>query len=151
MKAIKVFCVILVFAIVGVAVAAIIVDDMTSANIESALNSIAAPQNSSIDGSVHKSGKLTPDDTVMRFYGAILVKSSLPLGQLRSYYSGNKPAELTDINVINLSDSKSVLGENFPSDLRFGHHDDAAKGYYIVYSFAEGQMPFPMCDFRSYT
>lgn len=150
MKAIKVIIVLLIFAVVGAAVAAIIVDDMTSSNIESALNSIAAPQNTTVDGSVHQTGKLTSDDTVLRYYGAILIKSTTPLGQLRGYYAANKPAEIADINVIALSESKNVLGENFPKELRFSHHDDAAKDYYIVYSFAEGQMPWPMLDFRSY-
>ncbi len=149
MKAIKVIIVILVFAVVGFAVASIFVDNFTSSSIESSLKGIAVPQNSSVDASVSKTGKLN-QTAVLQYYGAILVKSSMPLGNIRSYYNANKPADIAEINVINLADGKSVLGDTFPGDLRFSQHDAAPNGYYIVYSFGEGQMPFPMGDFRSY-
>ena len=47
-KAFTVIVVLLIFAIVGVAVAGIVVDEMTSKDLQAKLNSIAAPANSSV-------------------------------------------------------------------------------------------------------
>ena len=46
--------------------------------------------------------------------------------------------------------SKNTFGENFPDDLRFSHHDDSPKNYYIAYAFGTGQSPSTMMDYRSY-
>ena len=150
-KAFTVIVVLLIFAIVGVAVAGIVVDEMTSKDLQAKLNSIAAPANSSVADSISKTGKIHHTGA-LEYYGAILVQSQQNLGQLRSYYNANKPAELNNIYVCALADYSSDpnLGDSFPPELRFSHHDAAPQNYYIVYTWGEGQMPFPMFDYRSY-
>lgn len=150
-KAFTILFVLFIFAILGLAVSGFVVDEMTSKNVENALNTIAPPANSSVESSVSKTGKIHNTGAI-EYYGAILVQSTQPLGNLRSYYNSNKPAELSNIYVCALADYKADpnIGETFPKDLRFGYHDDAPENYYIVYSWGEGQMPFPMFDYRSY-
>lgn len=150
MKVIKIFFVLIIFAIVGGLVAGYVVDELISKNIESALNDITVPANTTVDSSISKTGKITNQDGGLQFYGAILLQSNEKLGTLRSYYKSHAPQGI-DLEVINLADSKKIFGENMPSELRFGYHDKAPENYYIVYAWGEAQLPYTMLDFRSYT
>lgn len=149
MKAIKVFFAILIIAVLGAAVAGVIVDNQTSANIESAIKGIELPSNTTIDASVSRTGKLRDANGPLEFYGAVLLQSNNDFGTLKGYYRDHSPEGL-NLKVIKLADSQKEFGENFPADLRFSHHDTAPDHYYIVYDFGLGESPFPMMDYRSY-
>ena len=150
MKAIKIFFVFVIFALVAALVSGFIVDNMIASNIEASLNNIAVPAGTTIESSISRAGKLTTKDGALQFYGAILLQSTQSLGALRSYYKANQPEGL-DLEVINLKDSKMMLGENIPADLRFSYRDANSANCYIVYAWGEPQLPFTMFDIRSYT
>lgn len=141
------FLVILILLAVGTFVTAIIVDNTTSSNIEAELKSIPLPKNTSIEASVSRTGKLTTHGS-LQFYGALFIRSTNSLGELRLYYENNYKGDLA-VNVINFNDARSEFGEEFPEDLRFGYHS-SGKNYYIIYAFGNGQDPFPMLDYRTY-
>lgn len=149
-KFFSILIVLIIFGAIGALVAGFVVDDLTSKNIESTLNSINPPANSTVVQSVSQTGRITTKVGALQYYGAILVQSSQPLGVVRAHYEvTNKPEDL-DVKVIPLSESTATFGNDMDGKLRFSHHDSAPNGYYIVYAFAEGQMPFPMLDYRSY-
>ncbi len=149
MKAIKIFFAILILAVVGAAIAGVVVDNMTSANIESQIKSIDLPSNTSIDASTSRTGKLRDPNGPLEFYGAVLLQSNNDYGSLKAYYRDHSPEGL-NLQVVKLVDSRKEFGDNFPADLRFSHHDAAPDHYYIVYDFGLGESPFPMMDYRSY-
>lgn len=149
-KFMSILFVLLLFGFIGLLAASFIIDDMTSKNIESTLNSISPPSGTTIEQSVSRTGKITTKNGAVQYYGAILLQSNQPYAVLKGYYEkANKP-EQYDVTLISLSDAASYFGPNMPGELRFSHHDSAPDGYYIVYAFGEAQMPFPMFDFRSY-
>ncbi len=150
MKFIRIFFVLIIFAVVGAIVSGFIVDNMIASNIEAALNDIPVPQGTTIEASISKAGKITTTDGGLQFYGAILLQSTQGLGALRSYYKSRQP-EGIDLDVINLKDSKLMLGENMPDDLRFSYRESNPSNCYIVYAWGEPQLPFTMFDIRSYT
>ncbi len=148
----KIISVILVFVILlitGAAITGVVMDNIASQNVESEIKSIELPLNTTVEGSVSRTGKLTSSSGALEFYGAVLLKSTYPLGQIKSYFSSNYSGDL-DIKVIALSEAPTCFGAEFPPELRFSHHDSAPDGYYIVYAFVDGQDPFPMLDYRSY-
>ena len=149
MKAIKVFIAILILAIVGAAIAGVVVDNLTSAEIEKQIKMIDVPSNTTIDASVSRTGKLSDPNGPLEYYGAVLLQSKMDYGSLRAYYSSHSPEGLS-VEVVSMEMAKNTFGENFPDDLRFSHHDDSPKNYYIAYAFGTGQSPFPMMDYRSY-
>ena len=59
MKVIKVFIAILILAVVGAAIAGVVVDNLTSAEIEKQIKMIDVPSNTTIDASVSRTGKLS--------------------------------------------------------------------------------------------
>ena len=138
MKVIKVFIAILILAVVGAAIAGVVVDNLTSAEIEKQIKMIDVPSNTTIDASVSRTGKLSDTNGPLEFYGA-----------LKAYYSSNSPDGLS-IQVVSLEMAKNTFGDKFPEDLRFSHHDNSPKNYYIAYAFGTGQSPFPMMDYRTY-
>ncbi len=141
------FLVLVVLAAVGTLVAAIIVDNTTSSNIEEELKSIPLPKSTSIQASISRTGKLTGTGS-LQYYGALFLKSNLSLGELQLYYDQNYKGDLA-IKVISFDSAPNEFGENFDKDLRFGYHS-SGKNYYILYAFAAGQEPFPMLDYRTY-
>ena len=149
MKVIKVFIAILILAVVGAAIAGVVVDNLTSAEIEKQIKMIDVPSNTTIDASVSRTGKLSDPNGPLEFYGAVLLQSKTDYGSLKAYYSSNSPDGLS-IQVVILEMAKNTFGDKFPEDLRFSHHDNSPKNYYIAYAFGTGQSPFPMMDYRTY-
>ncbi len=150
-KVITLIVVVLVLLVLGAGVSGVVVDNLTSQNIENELKSIDLPLNTTVESSVSRTGKLTSSSGPLQYYGAVLLNSTLPLGQINSYLTANYKGEL-NIKVINLSDAPNCadFGAGFEPELRFSYHDEAPNGYYIVYAFGEGQDPFPMLDYRTY-
>ncbi len=150
-KVISVIIVFVILLVAGAAVTGIVVDNMTSQNIENELKSIELPLNTTIEDSVSRTGKLTGPSSSLEYYGAVLLKSTYPLASLNSHYKAAYKGDL-DIKIISLRDAPDCMdfGADFAPELRFSHHDASPEGYYMVYAFGEGQDPFPMLDYRSY-
>ncbi len=150
-KVISLIVVFVILLVAGAAVVGVVMDNVTSQNIESELKSIELPSNTTVEGSVSRTGKLTSTDGPLQFYGAVLLKSTYPLAQLNSHFATKYTGDL-NIKVIDLKDAPNCVdfGAGFDPELRFSYHDEAPKGYYILYAFGEGQDPFPMIDYRSY-
>ncbi len=148
-KFLSILFVFVILAILGAAITGVVVDNITSKNVENELSSIELPDNTTIDSTISRTGKLTVKDGALQFYGAVLLKSSSPYALLQSHYTTEYKGDL-EIKLIPLSTAKAEFGEDFDSALRFGHHDGQPEEYYLLYAFTEGQMPFPMLDYRSY-
>lgn len=149
MKAIKVLIALILLAVIGCAISGVVVDNFTSMNVETSLKSIPLPENTTVDASISRTGKLTSDYGPLEYYGAILLQSNQSLGGLRSYYSTKAPEDL-DVKIVSLKNVKQSELKDLDPDLRFSHHDNSPDNYYILYSFAEGQDPFPKFDYRTY-
>ncbi len=153
MKFVKVLVGILILAIVGALVAGIVVDNITSADIEGKLKAIETPtsgtKTAAIVGSISRTGKLSDPNGPLEFYGAILLETDIDYGALVGYYRDKSDDDL-DIKVVSQEQAKATFGDDFPEDLRFSHHDSAPKGFYIVYAFGRPRDPFTMLDYRSY-
>ena len=149
MKVLKIFIAIIILALIGAVIAGVVVDNITSSDIEGKIKAIPVPENTTVDSSVSRTGKLSDPNGPLEFYGAVLLQSNADYGSLKSYYANNSPEGLT-VQVVSLENAKKELGENFPADLRFSHHDSAPDHYYIAYAFTTGTSPFPMLDYRSY-
>ena len=152
MKVVKVFLVLVVLALLGALATGFIVDELTSADIESKLKAVEVPTTggSSISASISRTGKLSDPNGPLEYYGAILLQTKMDYPSVVSYYKTKSTDDL-DIKVVSQEQAKATFGDDFPEDLRFSHHDVSPKGYYIVYAFGKGRDPFPMLDFRSYT
>ena len=75
MKVVKVFLVLVVLALLGALATGFIVDELTSADIESKLKAVDVPTSggSSISASISRTGKLSDPNGPLEFYGAILL------------------------------------------------------------------------------
>lgn len=149
MKFLKVFIAILLLGVVAAAISGVVVDNMTSSEIEGQIKAVELPANTSIDASISRTGKLSDPNGPLEFYGAVLLQSTNNYGSLKAHYSSNSPEGIS-IQVVSLAQAKQEFGDKFPEDLRFSHHDNAPENYYIAYAFGLGKTPFPMLDYRSY-
>lgn len=152
-KFLSLFFVLIILGVLGIAIAGVLVDNSTSQKVEKEISAIKLPDGATIDATTSGTGKLTVKNGALQFYGAVLIKSSEPLGLIKSHYQKEYKGDLIpkeDLMVIPLSQAKGVLGPDFPEDLRFSYHDSAAEGYYMIYAFVNGQDPFPMFDYRTY-
>lgn len=145
MKALKIIVVLVIVAIVAGLVACPIVNDMTAKDIENDLISIAPPSNSSVVKSISASGKIRKSATVMQYYGAVLIQSSMKEEFIKQYYKEKDP----DIFVVSQQNGKTELAD-IDKELRFGEYDENAtkNAYYIIYKWGSGQEPFNILDYR---
>ena len=148
-KVVSTVIVLLILAVLGAAVAGVLVDNSTSQNIEKEISAIKLPDSTTIDASISRTGKLTVKNGALQFYGAVLLKSGEPIGLIQSHYKNEYKGDL-ELKVIPLAQARAEFGDDFDPELRFSHHEGAPDGYYIAYAFANGQDPFPMLDYRTY-
>ena len=98
---------------------------------------------------VSKAGKLVGSGNGMQYFGAILIKSELPLDELDRYYSQYRQDEWSYI-VEPQSESEIKAVEH--KTLEFSKLRDVSDfdAYYIVYSWGESDFPLADLDIRGH-
>lgn len=143
------FFVILILAVVVGAIVGLVGDNMNAQGIENELKSINFPTGTTVVSSTSSVGRLTVPNGPLQFYGGVLLQSNESAGELLSLIQAKYNGDL-DYKLIPLANAPAEFGTDFPSELRFGYHDSAPKGYYLLYAFGEGQDPLPYLDYRFY-
>ncbi len=141
-----VFIIILLIFIIGIPVFAPIYNNHVAKKTADNLADIPLPENTEFVEKTYSARKLVGSGNGMQYFGAILVKSGLPLNELENYYSGYADNEWQCI--VESQESKEIRviehGElEFESEITGG-------GYYIVYSWGENYTIFNEFDLRGH-
>lgn len=127
-------------AILTLLIATPVVNDNVAKKTAKELSDLPLPQNTEYIETVSKAGKLVGNGNGMQYFGAILIKSELPLNELEEYYSSK----------IQWCEVKKQT----TSEIAFIHGDPAFKteingdNYYIVYSWGNNSGLFHELDIR---
>ncbi len=108
--------------------------------------SVPLPEKTNYIESKYLAGKLVGNGNGMQYFGAILIKSKLPLDELQGYYSSYADNEWTYV-VEPQQHSKIDVIEH--GDLEFEAKIDGA-GFYIVYSWGNNNSIFSDFDIRGH-
>ncbi len=137
---------IMITAFLSFLIAAPIVNDSIAKKTAAELANLPLPDHTELVESVYQAGKLIGNGNGMQYFGALLIKSNLPLEELKKYYSNFAENEWdciveqqmrTEINVIehgNLAFQTEIAGDN----------------YYIVYSWGDNDTIFHDFDIRGH-
>ena len=114
--------------------------------VEKELRETPLPEKTEIIDSVSQTGKLVGNGNGMQYFGAILLKSKLPLNDLEDYYSVYQKNEWS--YVVEPQENQSITVVEH-SKISFSEMvDDEA--YYIVYSWGDGPDLLEELDFRGH-
>ena len=114
--------------------------------VEKELRETPLPEKTEIIDSVSLAGKLVGNGNGMQYFGAILLKSKLPLNDLEDYYSVYQKNEWSYM----VEPQKTQIIEAVEhSRIRFSEKIDD-KGYYIVYSWGDGPELLEELDIRGH-
>ncbi len=82
MKKIKVFLIIAIVIAIGLNVLISLINNYTAYKVEKALCETSLPEETELIESLSQAGKLTGNGNGMQYFGAILIRSELSLGEL---------------------------------------------------------------------
>ncbi|MDE6733581.1 MAG: hypothetical protein K2J77_12010 [Oscillospiraceae bacterium] len=127
-------------AILAILIATPVVNDNVAKKTAKELSDLQLPQNTEHIETVSKAGKLDGNGNGMQYFGAILIKSELPLNELEDYYLSKIQCEVrkqttSEIAIIqhrDLAFKTEINGDNF----------------YIVYSWVTNSGLFHELDIR---
>lgn len=126
--------------------AAPVVNDNMAKKTAEGLADLPLPDDTEYIETVYKAGKLVGNGNGMQYFGAILIKSELPLEELKKYYSSYAENEWECVveNQIN-RDIKALEhpGPAFKTDI-------TGDNYYIVYSWGSNNTIFHELDIRGH-
>ncbi len=146
MKKLKLFGILAVFLLIGGGVLIPIINDYRAYQVEKELCSIPLPKETELIESLSKSGKLTGNGNGMQYLGAILIKSDLSIEELEIYYSSYRNNEWEYLVDIQERQEIEVVDH---STLQFAEQIES-KGYYIVYSWGDGNSLLKEIDIRGH-
>lgn len=116
-------------------------NDYVASKTAKAIISVPLPDNTQLVESKSLAGKLVGNGNGMQYFGAVLIKSSLSLDELKQYYSGFAYNDWTYCVEKQQNSNVEVIEH---SRLSFDTHIQE-DGYYIVYSW--GDTDFALRDF----
>lgn len=110
-----------------------IVNNAIALGVENKLKKLPLPPDTERIESISKAGKMVGNGNGMQYFGAILIKSDLSMGELEDHYKDYRKG-LFDCRIEPQAeaDISAVDGE-----LSF-RHEDYGEGYYIVYTWGNG-------------
>lgn len=127
--------------IAGVPAVLTVMNDGIAKDVAEKLEAFPLPEQTELLETVSKAGKLTGNGNGMQYFGAVLLKSALPIDELKDHYSG-------------FSDNgrMSIVEKQNGSQIGLIEHGSLAfetpvegDGYYIVYSWGSNGGD-PLCD-----
>lgn len=111
-----------------------IINDYTAKQVENNLWDLPLPEKTKLVDGISKAGKLSGSGNGMQYFGAILIKSELPLEDLEKYYSDYRSNEWEYIVEVQEGQAIRTIEHGV---LKFTEVV-GDKGYYIVYSWGKG-------------
>lgn len=123
-----------------------LVNNHYAKQVEKELLETPLPEKTKIIDSVSRTGKLVGNGNGMQYFGAILLKSKLPLDELEDYYSAYQKNEWSYV----VEPQKTQIIETVEhSRISFSEKVDD-DGYYIVYSWGNGPDLLEELDIRGH-
>lgn len=122
------------------------VNDLTAKRVADGLRALPLPEGTELVETVHAAGKLAGSGNGMQYFGAVLLRSELPLGELEAYYS-NYAGHDWECRVEPQQGGAIRVIEH--GGLRFDARAEG-EGFYIVYSWGDGAPFFEEFDLRGH-
>ena len=146
MKKTKIAGICLIVLILAAFVSVPVYNNYCAYNVEKMLCETPLPEQTELIEAISKAGKLTGNGNGMQYFGAILIKSELSLEELDAYYSEYRSNEWEYLVDIQEGQEIEVVDH---STLQFAEQIES-KGYYIVYSWGDGNSLLKEIDIRGH-
>ena len=146
MKKTKIAGICLIVLILAAFVSVPVYNNYCAYNVEKMLCETPLPEQTELIEAISKAGKLTGNGNGMQYFGAILIKSELSLEELDAYYSRYRSNEWEYLVDIQEGQEIEVVDH---STLQFAEQIES-KGYYIVYSWGDGNSLLKEIDIRGH-
>lgn len=139
MKKLKAAAILAVVFLIGGMVSVPLINDHSAYKVEKRLRETPLPERTELIESLSRAGKLTGNGNGMQYFGAILIRSDLSIGELEAYYSGYRSDEWEYLVETQKGKPVEVIEHGamqFSEEIK-------DSGYYIVYSWGSGN---PFCE-----
>ena len=146
MKKLEIVRILAAAILIGGVISIPLINNHTAYKVEKALCEIPLPEETELIESLSQAGKLTGNGNGMQYFGAILIRSDLSLEELDAYYSGYRSNEWEYLVDIQEGQEIEVVDH---STLQFAEQIES-KGYYIVYSWGDGNSLLKEIDIRGH-
>ncbi len=146
MKKLKVVGILAAVVLIGGVISIPLINNHTAYKVEKALCEITLPEETELIESLSRAGKLTGNGNGMQYFGAILIRSELPLDELDAYYSDYRSNEREYLVEIQEGQYVEVIDHG---TLQFSEKIKDS-GYYIVYSWGSGNSMLEELDIRGH-
>lgn len=137
---------VILILITGICISAPIINDCVAQQVAEELQSLPLPEKTELVEVRSAAGKLIGNGNGMQYFGAILIKSELPLAALEAYYAGYAKEEWECI--VEKQDDKTVQVIEH-GNLNFETEIDS-ENFYIVYSWGSNDSIFNELDLRGH-
>lgn len=137
---------VLLVLLTGSCAAAPVINDHAAKRAADELSRIPLPEKTELIEVKSAAGKLTGSGNGMQYFGAILIRSGLPLEELNTYYS--EYAEGGWSCAVQKQEGKEILLIEH-GNLEF-ETEISSDDYYIVYSWGSGDSIFSELDLRGH-
>jgi len=125
------------------------INNSIASNVKDTLINTPLPDNSELCDSISVAGKISGNGNGMQFFGAILIKSSLPIEALDEYYSHYRENPWTYV-VEPQSGADIAVNDHGGLSFSFLRTIENFNNYYIVYSWGESGYPLSDFDLRGH-
>ena len=146
MKKLKLVGILAAVVLIGGVISIPLINNHTAYKVEKKLCETPLPEKTELIESLSQAGKLTGNGNGMQYFGAILIRSDLSLEELDAYYSGYRSNEWEYLVDIQEGQEIEVVDH---STLQFAEQIES-KGYYIVYSWGDGNSLLKEIDIRGH-
>ena len=146
MKKLKLVGILATVVLIGGVISIPLINNHTAYKVEKALCEIPLPEETELIESLSQAGKLTGNGNGMQYFGAILIRSDLPLEELDAYYSGDRSNEWECLVETQEGQTIEVIDHGilqFSEEIKYN-------GYYIVYSLGSGNSLLEELDIRGH-
>ena len=146
MKKLKLVGILATVVLIGGVISIPLINNHTAYKVEKALCEIPLPEETELIESLSQAGKLTGNGNGMQYFGAILIRSDLPLEELDAYYSGDRSNEWECLVETQEGQTIEVIDHGI---LQFSEEIND-NGYYVVYSWGSGNSLLDELDIRGH-
>lgn len=146
MKKLKLVGILATVVLIGGVISIPLINNHTAYKVEKALCEIPLPEETELIESLSQAGKLTGNGNGMQYFGAILIRSDLPLEELDAYYSGDRSNEWECLVETQEGQTIEVIDHGILQFLE----EIKDNGYYIVYSWGSGNSLLEELDIRGH-
>ena len=146
MKKLKLVGILAAVVLIGGVISISFINNNIAYKVEKELCETPLPEKTELIESILRAGKLTGNENGMQYFGAILIRSDLSLEELDAYYSGYRSNEWEYLVDIQEGQEIEVVDH---STLQFAEQIES-KGYYIVYSWGDGNSLLKEIDIRGH-